>query len=57
MPAWAKAESKPTYTASEVGALPSSTTYVSSFNGNTGAITYSAPISSVNGDIGAVVVD
>ena len=57
MPAWAKAESKPTYTASEVGALPSSTTYVSSFNGNTGAITYSAPVSSVNGDTGAVVVD
>ena len=57
VPAWAKAESKPTYTASEVGALPSSTTYVSSFNGNTGAITYSAPVSSVNGDTGAVVVD
>ena len=57
MPAWAKAESKPTYTASEVGALSSSTTYVSSFNGNTGAITYSAPVSSVNGDTVAVVVD
>ena len=57
VPAWAKAESKPTYTANEVGALPSSTTYVSSFNGNTGAITYSAPVSSVNGDTGAVVVD
>ena len=57
VPAWAKTESKPTYTASEVGALPSSTTYVSSFNGNTGAITYSAPVSSVNGDTGAVVVD
>ena len=41
--AWAKAANKPTYTASEVGALPSSTTYVSSFNGQSGAITYTAP--------------
>ena len=57
VPAWAKAESKPTYTANEVGALPSSTTYVSSFNGNTGAITYSAPVSSVNDNTGAVVID
>lgn len=57
VPSWALASNKPTYTASEVGALPSSTTYVSSFNGNTGAITYSAPVSSVNGDTGAVVVD
>ena len=30
VPAWAKAESKPTYTATEVGALPNSTTFVSS---------------------------
>lgn len=30
---WAKAANKPSYTASEVGALSSSTTYVSSFNG------------------------
>ena len=56
VPSWAKAVSKPTYTASEVGALPDTTTYVSSFNGSTGAITYSAPVSSVNGDTGAVVV-
>ena len=52
--AWAKAANKPTYTASEVGALSSSTTYVSSFNGNTGAITYTAPVSSVNGQTGVV---
>ncbi len=52
--AWAKAVNKPSYTASEVGALPSSTTYVSSFNGNTGAITYIPPVSSVNGQTGVV---
>ena len=57
VPSWAKAVSKPTYTASEVGALPSSTTYVSSFNGNSGAITYTAPVASVNGTTGTVVVD
>lgn len=54
VPEWAKAATKPTYTASEVGALPSSTTYVSSFNGNTGAITYIPPVSSVNGQTGVV---
>ena len=54
---WAKAANKPSYTASEVGALPSSTTYVSSFNGNTGAITYTAPVTSVNGSTGAVTIN
>ena len=54
---WAKAANKPSYTASEVGALPSSTTYVSSFNGNTGAITYTAPVTSVNGNTGAVTIN
>lgn len=43
-----------TLTASDVGALSSSTTYVSSFNGNTGAVTYTAPVTSVNGQTGAV---
>ncbi len=57
VPSWAKAISKPTYTASEVGALPDTTTYVSSFNGSTGAITYTAPVTSVNGDTGAVVIN
>ena len=38
VPAWAKASTKPTYTAAEVGALPSDTTYVSSVNGRTGAV-------------------
>lgn len=76
VPAWAKAPSKPTYTASEVGALPNTTVIptvptnvsaftndagyltsaVTSFNGNTGAVTYSAPVSSVNGQTGAVVI-
>lgn len=41
-------------TASDVSALPSSTTYVSSFNGESGAITYTAPVTSVNGQTGAV---
>ena len=54
---WAKASSKPTYTASEVGALPSTTTYVSSFNGSTGDITYTAPVTSVNGQTGAVTLN
>ena len=56
VPAWAKASTKPTYTATEVGALPDSTTFVSSFNGNTGAITYTAPVASVNGATGTVVL-
>lgn len=42
--------------ASDVSALPSNTTYVSSFNGSTGAITYTAPVTSVNGQTGAVTV-
>ena len=42
--------------ASDVSALPSSTTFVSSFNGNTGAVTYTAPVTSVNGQTGAVTV-
>lgn len=54
--AWAKASTKPSYTASEVGALPSNTTYVSSFNGQSGAITYIPPVTSVNGSTGAVTV-
>jgi len=39
VPSWAKASTKPTYTAAEVGALPDDTTYVSSVNGRTGAVT------------------
>ncbi len=54
--AWAKASTKPSYTASEVGALPSTTSYVSSFNGQSGAITYIPPVTSVNGSTGAVTV-
>lgn len=45
-----------TLTASDVGALPSNTTYVSSFNGQSGAITYTAPVTSVNGQTGAVTI-
>lgn len=41
VPAWAKQPTKPTYTASEVGALPS---------------TYVAPVQSVNGMTGKVVI-
>ena len=43
-------------TASDVSALPSNTTYVSSFNGSTGAITYTAPVTSVNGQTGVVTI-
>lgn len=43
-------------TASDVGALSSSTTYVSSFNGSTGAVTYTAPVTSVNTKTGAVTI-
>ena len=42
--------------AEDVGALPDNTSYVSSFNGSTGAVTYSAPVTSVNGQTGAVTV-
>ena len=45
-----------TLTASDVGALSSSTTFVSSFNGSSGAVTYTAPVTSVNGSTGAVVI-
>lgn len=42
--------------ADDVGALPDDTTYVSSFNGSTGAVTYTAPVTSVNGSTGDVTV-
>ena len=42
--------------ADDVGALPDSTTYVASFNGNTGAVTYTAPVTSVNTQTGDVVL-
>lgn len=57
IPSWARSSTKPTYTATEVGALPSSTTYVSTFNGQSGAITYTAPVTSVNGQTGTVNLD
>lgn len=56
VPSWAKAANKPSYTASEVGALPDNTTYVSSFNGDTGDIVYEAPVTSVNGQTGDIVL-
>lgn len=44
VPNWAKQASKPTYTASEVGALPSTyTPPVTSVNGRTGAVTITIP--------------
>lgn len=57
--AWAKASTKPTYTASEVGALPSTTAIpskVSDLTNDSGFIT-SAPVASVNGQTGAVILD
>lgn len=56
VPAWAKASTKPTYTASEVGALPDDTvipTKTSDLTNDSGFIT-SAPVASVNGRTGAV---
>lgn len=56
VPAWAKAPTKPTYTAAEVGALPDDTvipTKTSDLTNDSGFIT-SAPVASVNGRTGAV---
>ena len=47
VPSWAKASTKPTYTAAEVGALPDDTTYVASVNGNSGAVTGLEPVTTV----------
>lgn len=62
VPSWAKQPSKPSYTASEVGALPNTyTAPVSSVNGQTGAVTLSIPtvptdISSFNNDVGYITL-
>ena len=56
VPSWAKAASKPSYTASEVGALPSTTAIpskTSDLTNDSGFLT-SAPVTSVNGQTGAV---
>lgn len=51
VPAWALAASKPTYTASEVGALPSTyTAPVTSVNGQTGAVNLTIPAAQVQSD-------
>ena len=61
VPAWAKQPTKPTYTAQEVGALPSSyTPPVTSVNGMTGDVvveTGGGAVDSVNGKTGVVVLD
>ena len=46
VPAWAKAATKPTYTASEVGALPNTTTL---FSGNYNDLTNKPTIPSIDG--------
>lgn len=56
VPAWAKASTKPTYTASEVGALPSTTTIptkTSDLTNDSGFIT-NPGVTSFNGSTGAV---
>lgn len=56
---WAKQSTKPSYTASEVGALPDTTvipTKVSELTNDSGFIT-SAPVTSVNGNTGAVTIN
>ena len=58
VPSWAKASTKPTYTASEVGALPNTTvipTKTSDLMNDSGYIT-SVPVTSVNSKTGAVVL-
>lgn len=55
VPAWAKDATKPTYTANEVGALPSNTIYVSTINGKSGAITGIATNESVASAIQAAI--
>lgn len=60
VPAWAKQPTKPTYTAQEVGALPSSyTPPVTSVNGMTGDVVISVggAVDSVNGKTGVVVLN
>lgn len=62
VPSWAKAPSKPSYTAAEVGALPDTTvipTAVSQLNNDSGFVdaagaSAAAPVQSVNGQTGAV---
>ena len=44
-------------TAADVGALASTTPFVASFNGQTGAVTYTPPVSSVNSKTGAVALN
>lgn len=60
VPSWAKASTKPTYTAQEVGALPSSTSIpskTSDLTNDSGYITSAqAPVTSVNGMTGDVTV-
>ena len=64
VPSWAKASSKPSYTASEVGALPASTVIpskTSDLSNDSGFVNASgaaaaAPVQSVNGQTGAVTV-
>lgn len=57
VPAWAKNATKPTYTANEVGALPSNTVFVSSINGESGAVTGIATNESVASAIQAAIGD
>lgn len=56
VPSWAKEPTKPRYTANEVGALPDTTKYVKSFNGQSGNVKYKAPVTSVNGQTGEVLL-
>lgn len=57
VPVWAKNATKPTYTANEVGALPSNTVFVSSINGKSGAVTGIATNESVASAIQAAIGD
>ena len=66
VPSWAKESSKPTYTASEVGAVPTTrkvnnkalSSDITLTAADVGALasTYTAPVTSVNGSTGAVTI-
>lgn len=60
VPNWAKQPEKPTYTATEVGALPDTTvipTKTSQLENDSGFITDATGVESVNGQTGVVVLD
>ncbi len=56
VPSWAKASSKPTYTASEVGALADTTTFVSGVKGNAESTYRSGQVNLTPANVGALAL-